>query len=173
MADIDELSGGLLSMEGSAAGRSAPRPVPGPRPSRIGRDGRPRLRHRRRPGVVNGLPVTAEFLGHLVDAVGTPADLPRSIQRPARSVMTSRGSGDAVVLLGPAAIRAISVRTPPPSLVPDQSCAAAEQGRSTSLLRSAGPSGGPERRTRSIPAALFDIPHGSQAPVDCRPLRAH
>ena len=58
------------------------------------------------------VPVAPKFLGYLVDAAGTPAHLRGD--PPTDPVGHGQpGPGDAVILLGPAAIRAVCVRTTP------------------------------------------------------------
>jgi len=79
-------------------------------------------------GVVDRVPVAAQFGGHLVHTARAPADL--FGDPPAGPVghgQTRRR--DAVVLLGPAAVGAVGIRTAPPVLVPEQSRAPAEAGQ--------------------------------------------
>jgi len=79
-------------------------------------------------GVVHGVPVTPELAGHLVHTPGMLADLESRPPGGAGGEELSR-SGDPVVLLGPAAHGAITVRAHPPALPPHQSAGTSLKGQ--------------------------------------------
>ena len=65
------------------------------------------------------MPVAAELLSHLVDGATTASDILGGSQRRTSRELHPR-MGDAIVLLGPASIRTISVFAAPSALVPVQ-----------------------------------------------------
>ena len=112
-------------------------------------------------GVVHGVPVAAELLGHLVDAARTTADLDRRPPSRPRGQHLAR-PGNPIILLGPRAHGAVPVGTHPPALVPHQAGRALEEREVDQLNRGAvlDPGEDPAPRTPHERGRRFDVDPG-------------
>lgn len=79
-------------------------------------------------GVVDGVPVAAELLGHLIDCAALAGDVFSDLERGSSSRLHPRMS-DPLISLCPAPLRAVPVRTAPPALVPVGCCRLAAEAR--------------------------------------------